>query len=332
MKIIVTGADGFVGGHLVPLLLKKFKRSQLLCLVGTGKSQLARRVKLMLKQNRIKFLTVDLLNQKSLKKIPKSPDVVIHLAANTDTASRDHRINDLGSRNLLAALNLTSKTHFIYTGTTVIYSGRSDAKTPITEYTLPKPTNEYGRSKLRAEEFLREVCLKNRIPLTIVRINTVYGDDPRKHKLFVSLKNLVSENSIFSRLNWPGLTSLIHVDDVAEIILGLAKNPPKPGRMQTFLLYAESLTLSQISELMHWALKKNYHQIKLPKLFWEICSGLRKFVPVFEKFLPGRIYNTIWRSGLITENVIYCKSKLLFKIYPDWKPRRLKDTIKDTLV
>lgn len=328
--IILTGADGFVGQHLAPMLLKKFGRQKLLCITGSGKSILAKRGKKIFREEEINYITADLLTGKNFDKIPRSPKIIIHLAANTDTAVKDHRINDEGTKNIFSLLKLGKSSHFIYTSTTVIFSGRDNVNNPINDKTIAKPTNEYGRSKLRAEEFLKSECLKNKIPLTILRINTIYGNDPRKYKLFGSLKNYALKNSVVSRLNWPGLTGLVHVDDVAKVITMIANSPPQPGKIQTFLVYSENLSLSQISNILHKALKKIYKPVNLPDWFWKMCSNLRRFIPIMEYFLPGRIYNFFWRTGLIVDDVIYCKSKKLFEKFPDWGRRELKNYIKDT--
>lgn len=331
--VIITGADGFIGQHLAPLILKQFKNTKLLCLVGNSKTELERRGVQILKQNRINYLSVDLVTKKNFDKLPKSPQLIIHLAANTDTSVSDHRINDQGTKNLFTALNLKGpKIHFIYTATTVVYSGRKNTDKPITEQTIPYPTNEYGRTKLKAEEFLKSECTKLKIPLTILKVNTVYGDDYRKHKLFAFLKNLILKKSIIARLNWPGLTSIVHVDDVSKIILKLSKNPPPSNKPQTFIIYSENLTLSQISKLMHKQLGVKYLPVKLPKILWITVSFFRPLIPMTEKFLPAHIYNIAWRFSLIINNVIYCKSNKLLNKFPDWKPLKLKDTIKDTLI
>lgn len=330
--VIITGADGFIGQHLIPLAIKHFQKKNIFCLTGTGKSVLAIRGKKLLKKERVKTLSINLLNKKEFAGLPKLPKIVIHLAANTDTASRNHDVNDRGTENLFSALNLSSKTHFIYTSTTVSYSGRHDIDKPITEKSIPKPTNEYGRTKFAAEKILIKFCKDNKIPLTILRLNTVYGDDPRKYKLFASMKDLVLKNSIIARLNWPGLTSLVHVDSVAEIIIKVAKKPPQPGEVQTFLVYSENLSLSEISKIMHSALDKTYKSINLPGFFWKICSDFSKLTPLLENYLSSGVYNVFWRTGLIVDNVIYCKSEKLVKKFPHWKKRLLKDFVEDTLV
>lgn len=329
--LIITGANGFVGQHLAPLALKYFKTKEILCLVRAKTAILEKTGLKRLKKAGLKFMAADLVYGEGLERLPKCPNIVIHLAANTNTSTSDHRVNDIGTKNLLKAIGpLGPNTHFIYTSTTIIMSGRRECSRSFSEYDTPWPTNEYGRSKLRAEEFLRGRAKKDKFPLTILRINTIYGGDPRENKLFKVLKKNIIRGSIMARLNWPGLTAIIHVDDVASAILMLAKKPPpKPGSPQTYLMYAENLSLSEISRLMHQKLGIEYRPIVLPKFFWKICSSIRNFIPIFEKITPIPIYNLIWRFGLIVDDVIWCESNKLFRALTKWKPRNFQDTWDD---
>lgn len=332
--LIITGANGFVGQHLAPMALKYFKPSQILCLVSqTMRSPLLEeRGNKILKQEKLKTLEVDLVTEKGLYKLPRSPEVVIHMAANTNTSIPDHRSNDLGTKNLIKALEpLGPNTHIIYTSTTVIMSGRDDCSKPFNESDKPKPTNEYGRSKLRAEEFLRQQCQKYKFRLTIVRINTIYGDDPREYKLFKVLKKQILNGFLVARLNWPGLTGLIHVDDVASALLMLARKKTKPGKPETYILYSENLSLSEISRIMHEKMGLKYRPINLPKSFWKLCSYMRRFIPLIEKISSPAIYNLFWRWSLIVDNVIWCKSDKAFKALPRWKPLKFIDAVEDVI-
>lgn len=330
--LIISGANGFVGQHLVPLAKKYFKPSQVLCLVAKtiDEELLEERGLEILKKNGLETLEVDLVTGKNLEKLPNSPEVVIHLAANTDTSKPDHRSNDVGTKNLIKALGpLSSKTHLIYTSTTVIHSGRIDCSEPINEQTPAAPTNEYGRSKLRAEEFLKEQACLQGFCLTIIRINTIYGGDPRTYKMFKVLKKNILAKALTSRLNWPGKTAIIHVKDVVSAILMLAKTPPLPGKPETYILYAENLSLSEISRIMHEKMGKEYKQINLPMTLWRLASFTRIFIPLFEKIMPLPIYNLAWRFGLIVDDVIWCKSDKAFKALPGWKPRKFLIGVED---
>lgn len=323
--VIITGANGFVGQHLVPRALKYFKRSEIICLISEKMRDpsLETRGKRVLKKNGLRTLKVDLVTGKGLDKLPKHPRLVIHLAANTDTSITDHKVNDIGTKNLIKALSLNNKAHIIYTSTTALMSGRSNCSKQFNEQATPIPSNEYSRSKLRAEKFLKESCRKDKFNLTIVRLNTVYGGDPRKRKMFQALKEYILKGSFITRLNWPGKTGVIHVDDVVSALLNLAKKPPQGNKVQLLLLNAENLSLSEISQIMHYKMGIYYKPINLPKLFWMLCSFGRKFLPLIEKLTTPSFYNLIWRVSLIVDNVIYCKSNKISKVLPKWKPRKM---------
>lgn len=323
--VIITGANGFVGQHLAPKTLEHFKRSEIICLISekTRDPLLGTRGKRILKKNNLKILKVDLVTGKGLDKLPKSPELIIHLAANTDTSVSDHKVNDIGTKNLIQALSPNNKTHIIYASTTALMSGRSNCSKQFNEQTTPIPSNEYGRSKLRAEKFLKESCRKNKFSLTIVRLNTIYGGDPRKRKMFQALKEYIVKKSFIARLNWPGKTGVIHVEDVVSALLNLVKKPPYEKKIQLYILNAENLSLSEISQMMHHRMRIDYKPINLPKLFWVLCSFSRKFLPLIEKLTTPSFYNLIWRVSLIVDNVIYCKGNKISKVLPKWKPRKM---------
>lgn len=328
--VIITGANGFVGQHLVPLALKYFNSKDILCLSYDKNATLEKLGLKMLEKIGLKNVLIDLVTKKGLKGLPKSPDVIIHMAAATDTAISNHSANDIGTRNLLGALGpLKPKTHFIYISTAAVMSGREDCSKPFDESSLPKSSNEYGRSKLRAEEFLKQQCRKDKFRLTIIRMNTIYGNDPRENKMFKLLKREILKNSFIARLNWPGLISLIHVDDAAYATLELAKKKPAAGKTETYILYAENLSLSNISRLMYEEMKLQYRPINLPEYFWKFCSSLRKYIPLFEKIIPLTFYNPFWRWGLIVDNVLWSESRKLFKVLPKWEPKKFEEKVED---
>src|SRR5438034_1291566 len=77
-----------------------------------------------------------------------------------------------------------------------------------------QPMSRYVLSKWRAEKFLLAEAQRRGFRLTILRLCTVYGPEFRPNTFFDVLKKEVERGTIVSRLNWPGLTSFIHVDDV----------------------------------------------------------------------------------------------------------------------
>lgn len=329
--ILVTGATGLIGLRVVNLLAKKYDPAEILCLVWEIRNAKELAARKNLKRLGVKMREIDLLDTESLVGLPSDPKLVFHLAATTDTALPDHRCNDIGTRNLVEALNMGNKTHFVYTGTCAMYCGRKDCRKPITERTRPVPTNRYSLSKLRAEQFLKRQAKQKGFGLTILRPPTVYGANPRVNSLFDFLKKLIIKKSPLARLNWPGLTSLVWVDDMARTIIWSAKFPLKPGRIKIFTISVEALTLAEISRLMHVRMRLPYKRIDLPSWFWKIAASCRKLIYLLERLLPSSFYNLLWRASLVTDDVLVCDVKKINRYYLAWKPALFKDKVDEVL-
>ncbi len=326
--IFVTGATGFVGRRFVKELVKKFNKKDILCLIPNRNTPLEISGRQNLKELGIKTHYVDLVTGQGLSALPASPEIVFNLAANTEVLDPDHRANDVGMKNLVSALKkIGPKTHFVHISTLVIYSGKLDTAIPILETTVPSPTNEYSRSKWRGEQYLVEQSKKLGFRLTVFRPNTIYGVGGRQDGLFDTMIKLARKNSILARLNWPGASSLIFVQDVARALLAATQKPPQPGKPEIYILDPEALTLAQISELIYKAAGKVYSPIYLPRFFWHLAAWTRPVIYAVEAFLPIRIYNWLWRFSLVIDDVIVCDTKKFQTKFPTFTFTHLGDVI-----
>ena len=327
--VIITGSTSFIGRNVPPLLLKHFKKSEILSLCWNKDEEVGVKNRKKLERAGFPIKFVDLVTKDGLKNIPRSPEIIIHMAANTDTSSSDHKVNDFGTKNLIKSLGkLGPKTHIIYTSTTTFLGGRKNCSQPLDETSKEFPTNEYGRSKLRAEKYLISECKKRKFRLTILRLNTVYGPDSRPKSMFKILPEQIRRGSLFTRLNWPGKTSIVHVDDVTQAIIYFCKNKiPKPGVSQIFILTGESLTMADISKIMHREMEIKYMPINLPSVFWQTAKFGRKFIPNLESILPHFLYNPFWRASLIIDNALWFETQNIGNVMPTWKPKLLQQTV-----
>jgi len=283
--IIVTGGTGFIGSHLTPLLRKKYKKEEIFYL------------------NQPKF---DLVTGKNLNKIPGSPRLIIHLAAATDTSKSDQRCNNIGTKNLINHLSkIGPETHFVFTSSQAVFSDRQGTDKPIDERTKPATNDKYGKTKLEAEKILLTAAKKQKFKLTIIRLPTVWGENPRKNSFLNFLRKLVETNSPFSRLNWTGKVGLINVEDAAKFIVDSSlKTSLKP---KIISIAAENLTLAEIFEKITIGKGKKYNQIKIPDFIWSLAKTLRPHMKYFEPVLPANIYNYFWRASIVVDSPLWCK-------------------------
>lgn len=315
------------------LLAKKYNKDKFLCLIKDDDSRYEKVGRDVIKKLGIATKIVDIDSGLGLKDLPRNITHVFHLAARTDTSQKGHNAtNYLGTKRLVEALNLTPKTHFVHISTTAFMSGRKDCSKPFREKDSPFPTNEYGRSKLNGEKYLIRKSKVVDFKLTIVRFPTVYGPKPRNNSFFDILNKQIDKDSIISRINWPGLTSLVHVDDAAKIILKLAQNPPKPRQSNVFIVSAESLSLARINSKLFAQKNKAYKQIKLPAIVWKLFRHSRSVLYKLEKLFPAKLYNLFWRASLVVDNVIYCESTKLKEVLPKYRFKTIDKSIEDVTI
>lgn len=175
-KILVTGAAGFVGSHLVEYLLeKKVPISKLRLFVETGSS-----LDNLPKKN-FDIVFGDIRNKADVKKAMKDVTTVYHLAAKIDFDGiwdEYFSINVQGTHNLVneAIKNKNFKKFINYSSIGVhgLPAGIGDIEN-WDETHDPTYTNLYGRSKWEAEELIRKAHQKQGLPYITIRPASVYG-------------------------------------------------------------------------------------------------------------------------------------------------------------
>jgi nucleoside-diphosphate-sugar epimerase len=328
--ILVTGATGYVGRRLIRMLAETYGASNILSLAyDQADNELERTGRANLDALGVRWIPVDLVSGRGLEMVPKSPRMVFHLASNTDTGATDHSINDVGTRNLLAAVQpLSPEAHFIFTSTIAVADHRDDDSKPVSEETpLLRPFNDYGRRKLAAEEFLRERSRVDGFRSTIVRLCAVYGRGTRGDGLFDRLSHMVAADSLLARFNYPGKLSFINVEDIARILVLLSGRPTRSGSSELYIPVAEVMTISQLIECYYHAFKIDYRPIRFPSLFWRACDLVAKFSYRLEPILPHVINNRIWQLGLVVGSGFHNESRKIFYSFPELKLKRFEDVV-----
>lgn len=168
MKIFVTGANGLLGQHLIRQLVNEGKFT--IHASGKGPSRLAYGM-----GNGVIYHPLDITDFKKSQALVEriSPHIIIHAAAVTqpnDCASDKTncwKTNVGATRTLLKAAQ-KAKSYFIYVSTDFVFDGKDG---PYDEHATPNPINDYGESKLLAEEMVEMSGLH----WAIVRTVLVYG-------------------------------------------------------------------------------------------------------------------------------------------------------------
>jgi len=176
-KIVVTGCAGFIGSNLVDSLLSRNKKIIGIDNLSTGQKYF---LKNALRNKNFKFIKMDLLNLKLLKKKLKNVDLVYHLAANADVRfglkhpKKDLEQNAICTFNLLEAMRYNSIKKIVFTSTAPIYGSVSLFPTPENP-PLPTQTSLYGASKLYCEGLIQSYCEGYNFQSWIFRFVSILG-------------------------------------------------------------------------------------------------------------------------------------------------------------
>jgi UDP-glucose 4-epimerase len=152
MKILLTGATGNVGGHVLPLLLER--GHEVRCLVFDSKSE-RKLVNTWRRQPEVVW--GDIKDERVVESAVGGVDAVIHLAAIIPPMTEQnpklaYGVNVTRTKNLIAAAQKRSpKVKFVFTSTYDVY-GNTQHLTPPRKVTLPvNPQDEYARHKVESE-------------------------------------------------------------------------------------------------------------------------------------------------------------------------------------
>ena len=174
-KILVTGGAGYIGSHIIELLIKKRKKVFVIDNLSTGYKQLLNK--------KAKFYKLNILQTKKIKEIiiENKIDSVIHLAGSLSVGigekypKRYFRNNVTGTQSLLNACNFTKVKNFIFSSTAAVYK---DGLKKVNEKSKISPKSFYGKTKIKAENKIILNCKKYNINYGILRYFNVVGASP----------------------------------------------------------------------------------------------------------------------------------------------------------
>ncbi len=188
MRIFVTGATGFIGAHFVERALAEGHE-----VTGLYRSDGAKHRVVIdrLREHGASLRREDILKPESFADMLRGSESVCHFAAAFRESGADEdyfkRMNVEGTSNVARAAAAAGVKRFVHCGTAGIYgqrvAGTIDESTPI------RPWNSYERSKLAADEQVREIATSADMEYVILRPAAVYGPrDERLLKLFRSVQ------------------------------------------------------------------------------------------------------------------------------------------------
>jgi nucleoside-diphosphate-sugar epimerase len=252
-SVCVIGGAGYIGSALLPKLLDKGYRVNLLDLLLYGNEPIQE----YLNHPRLKVMQADFRQVDAVVEATRDVDAVIHLGGivGDPACAIDEdltlEINLMATRMIAEVAKGSGVNRFIFASTCSVY-GTSDQK--LDERSELNPVSLYARSKIASEKVLLKMADESFAPV-ILRLGTVYGLSGRtRFDLVVNLltaKAVVDgQITIFGGDQW---RPFLHVDDAALALLQALEAPLPAVRDQVFNVGSneQNYTIRQIGEIIH---------------------------------------------------------------------------------
>ncbi len=271
MKILVTGAAGFIGSHTAerlkqmghePIGVDNFSPYYDLSLKELNASALA--------ENAIELIKLDLRTANLEANLPSDLDYIFHFAAHPGISNAS-TFEDYFSNNILAtqrllefAEKLEKKPYFVNIATSSIYG----LEATFPETVPPKPASWYGVTKLAAEQLVLAKSREQKLEATSFRLFSVYGPRERPDKLYTRLIDCGLNNKAFPLFEGSEkhLRSFTYVQDIVDgIVSVIGKEAVCNGEIFNLGTETESTTAQGIATMEAILNKKITTEQKPPR-------------------------------------------------------------------
>jgi nucleoside-diphosphate-sugar epimerase len=263
VRAIVTGASGFIGGHLVERLLAEGLH---VVALARSASDTARLANLGIELHRL-----SLTDQAALADVVRKADYVFHVAGLTRARSTSEYLaaNEAPTRGLLSAVARAAPTlrRFVYVSS-LAAAGPTPGPVPLDESSPCRPLGGYGASKLAAERAVAEHG--RQFPVTIVRPPAVYGPGDRN---FLSLFRTAARYGVVPAVGGVSKqVSMIHAADLARGMWLAASRTEAAGR--TYFLTGGIHDLQEMRAALAAALDRKLRLLSVPSFVARLIGEL----------------------------------------------------------
>jgi nucleoside-diphosphate-sugar epimerase len=267
---VVTGANGFVGSHLVDLLIEK----GFIVKCITRKSSNLK----WLQGKNVEIFDCGLFDKEGLKKAFKGADYIFHVAGVVKSKKPEgyYKANVEATKNVLESAVEVKETikKIVIVGSQTAAGPSLDGK-PVIESLPVKPITTYGRSKAEQEKLA--ATFMDKLPISICRAPAIYGE--RDTEIFIFFKTFAS--GLMTTIGFDKkVISLIHVKDlVYGLYLSAIKNI---SAGQTYFVSSEKIyTWEEIGEVTSKVMNKKAFRVKVPHSVVYSIAAVAQFFAMF---------------------------------------------------
>lgn len=231
MRVLITGAAGFIGSNLVHFLVKERPGWQITALDALTYAGNLKNLGQLIDDSIVHFEKADIADASAIQKIFEQvkPELVMHLAAEShvdrsiESATEFVRTNVLGTQVLLNAARACKVQRFVHISTDEVY-GSLGPTGEFTETTALEPTSPYAASKAASDLMVLAAHKTHALDVVITRCTNNYGPYQFPEKfipLFIS--NALESKPMPLYGDGSNVRSWIHVDDHSRGLLAVAE-------------------------------------------------------------------------------------------------------------
>ena len=277
-KLLITGANGFIGSHLVESAIKRGYEVHAGVRAGSNKKWLTNSDIVFVEMDFEKPETISLLFQQHTYKY------IVHCVGVTKTSSTDvfNKVNCKYVELLIDQIRINNciPEKFIFLSSLAAYGPVDLQSTDIVSNdSTPNPVTQYGKSKLAAEKLLESTT---DIPYMILRPTVVYG--PRETELFMVFELLNKRLELYSGTK-PQYLTFIYIDDLIEIIFRSMEI--EVSRKSYFVSDGHLYLSEKMNEIIKSNLDKKALKIKLPLPVVKVIASFSEKVSKITKKYPA---------------------------------------------
>lgn len=249
MKALVTGATGFVGGHLTEALRSRGDEVTALAR-SPAKAEALRALG-------VRVISGDLHDVPALERAAGEQDVIYHVAGLIAARNEAEflRANQEGTQKILAAAERAGTPRFVLVSS-LAAAGPASRGAPLGGDAIPRPVTAYGRSKLAGEQTVKASPLR----WSIVRPPIVYG--PRDREI---LKVFRLARLRIAPVFGDGAQELsaVHVSDLAAALIAVGASDATVGRTYT-ACHPEVFTTAEFGSAIGSAMGRSVRTVRIP--------------------------------------------------------------------
>jgi nucleoside-diphosphate-sugar epimerase len=262
-RILITGATGFVGKHMIEMIDCSAHHVVLLTRDPKKLNHVA---------DRFEIVQGDLNDPESLKTACAGVDVLINLAAEVRNIEMLEKTNVQGTLNLIEAIHSSGIARVIHLSSVgVVGKGFSAQPYIVTESEIPTPQNEYERTKLKSERLLLDHA-KDHYRITVLRPTNVFGE----YHPFQALLHLMQRMQQTSKCPYVtgAMVNYVYVKDLCATILHFMEHTANEEVYQV----GGAMLLSDFYSELATSLKSNTKTLRIPFWFQNLLSmaGIKK--------------------------------------------------------